>query len=103
MSPFVGHNVNKLVTSCYKLRKEFLLFYFQSTFCSSHLQLGAPNDDFLLNSLERLSNSIQSTFRYLEMHSKRRCKIFICSVILGELESFEITGTTASALFSRKF
>ena len=32
--------------------------------------------------------AIQSAFRYLEMHSKRRYKICICSVILGELESF---------------
>ena len=28
------------------------------------------------------------TFRSLEKHSKGRCKICICSVILGELESF---------------
>ena len=32
--------------------------------------------------------AIQSAFRYLEMNSKRRYKICICSVILGELESF---------------
>ena len=32
--------------------------------------------------------AIQSTFRYLETHSKRRYKLCICSVILGELESF---------------
>ena len=31
---------------------------------------------------------MQSIFRPLEMHSKRRYKICICSVILGELESF---------------
>ena len=31
---------------------------------------------------------MQSNFRSLEMHSKRRYKICICSVILGELESF---------------
>ena len=32
--------------------------------------------------------AVQSTFRYLEMHLKLRHKICICSVILGELESF---------------
>ena len=31
---------------------------------------------------------IQSTFRSLEMHSKECYKIYICSVILGELKSF---------------
>ena len=30
----------------------------------------------------------ESTFRSLEIHSKRHNKIYICSVILGELESF---------------
>ena len=33
---------------------------------------------------------MQSTFTSLEMHSKRRYRRFICSVILGELKSFEI-------------
>ena len=48
--------------------------------------LGLPNDSFLLNSLETLfSVRTQSTFRFLEMHSKRRYKICICSVILGKL------------------
>ena len=44
---------------------------------------GALNDGFLA------VNATQSTFRSLEiMYSKRRYKICICSVILGELESF---------------
>ena len=34
---------------------------------------------------ENTFQAIQSTFRYLEMHSKRRYKICICSVILGTL------------------
>ena len=38
--------------------------------------------------IENTFKAIQSTFRSLEMHSKRRYKICICSVILGELESF---------------
>ena len=38
--------------------------------------------------IENTFQAIQSTFRYLEMYSKRRYKIFICSVVLGQLESF---------------
>ena len=38
--------------------------------------------------IENTFYSIQSTFRYIEMHSKRRYKICICSIILGERESF---------------
>ena len=40
---------------------------------------------------EKAFRAIQSTFRSLEMHTKQRYKICICSqnsVILGELESF---------------
>ena len=49
----------------------------------------APNDGFLLNTLETtFKRAIQSTFRSLEIHSKRRYEICVCSVILGELESF---------------
>ena len=46
---------------------------------------------FLQNTMKtlfRLYRVIESTFRSLEMHSKRRKKIFICSVFLGELETF---------------
>ena len=64
--------------------------------------LGLPNDGFLLNSLKTLfSVRAQSTFRFLEMHSKRHYKICICSVILGNFKSlFELT--RASVLFSWK-
>ena len=48
-----------------------------------HHQPGAPNDGFLLNTLKTLF-----TFRCLEMYSRQRYKICICSAILGELESF---------------
>ena len=51
---------------------------------------GVPNDGFLINSLKTLFKAIQSTVRSLEMHSKRRCKICICSVILGKLEGLSI-------------
>ena len=39
---------------------------------------------FIKNTIE----AIQRTFRSLEMHSKRRYKICICSFVLGQLESF---------------
>ena len=38
--------------------------------------------------VENTFKAIQSTFRSLEMHSKRRYKICNCSFILGELNSF---------------
>ena len=38
--------------------------------------------------IEKSFHAIQSTFRSLEMYSKQRYKICICSVILGELEAF---------------
>ena len=37
--------------------------------------------------IENTFVAIQSTFKSLEKHSKRRCKICICSAIPGELES----------------
>ena len=56
----------------------------------SPLLSGAPNDSFLQNTLKTLFQAVQSTFRLLEMHFKRRCKVWICSVILGHVESFRI-------------
>ena len=38
--------------------------------------------------IENTFKAIRSTFRSLEMHSKRRHKICICSVVLEQLESF---------------
>ena len=38
--------------------------------------------------IENTFKAIRSTFRSLEMHSKRRHKICICSVALKQLESF---------------
>ena len=52
------------------------------------LKSGAPNDGFLLNTLRAPFKATQSTFRSLEMHPLWNYKICICSVILGELESF---------------
>ena len=43
---------------------------------------------FPLKFIENTFQAIQSIFRSLEMHCKRRYKICIFSVILGELESF---------------
>ena len=38
--------------------------------------------------IENTFQAVQSTFRSLQMHFKRRCKVWNCSVILGQLESF---------------
>ena len=38
--------------------------------------------------IENTFKAIRSTFSFLEIHSNRRCKIHIFSVILGQLESF---------------
>ena len=50
--------------------------------------IGAPNDEFLPNTLKTLFTAIQSIFRSLEMHSKWHYRICTRSVILGEVESF---------------
>ena len=53
------------------------------------LNAGASNDGFLQNTLKiLLILGYPKYFRSLEMHSKRRYKFFISSVILGELKSF---------------
>ena len=49
---------------------------------------GAPNDGFFLNAMETLFRLSRVFFRSVEMHSQRRYKICICSVSLGQLESF---------------
>ena len=69
------------------------LFTPRTELCHFELQTkqGHPTTVFLLNTLKTLF-AIQSTFRYLEMHSKRRYKICICSVILGEFQTFRKGG-----------
>ena len=51
-------------------------------------EAGAPNHGYLLNALKTLFRLSESTFKSLEMHSKRRYKSCICSVVLGQIESF---------------
>ena len=46
---------------------------------------GSPNDSFFLNALKTL---IRLSSVSLERHSKRHYEICICSIILGQLESF---------------
>ena len=47
-----------------------------------------PQRWFLVNALKLFFQAKLSTFRSLEVHSKRRYKICICSFLLGELEVF---------------
>ena len=46
---------------------------------------GAPNDGFLVDTLKTL-------FRPEKFHFERRCKICICSVYLGQLQSSKLQG-----------
>ena len=48
---------------------------------------GVPNDGFLVNTLKTLFTQLR-VLRSLKMHSKRRYKICICSVIVEEQETF---------------
>ena len=50
----------------------------------SRFKTGALNDEYIENTLW----VIQSTLKSLEMHSKQRCKICVCSVILEGLGPF---------------
>ena len=54
----------------------------------TRLKSGAPNGGFLPNALKTLFQTIQSTLRPLQIHSKRRYKISICSIFLGKLDTF---------------
>ena len=51
----------------------------QASIEQGHLTMVSPKY------IENTFQLIQSNFRRIEMHSKRRCKICICLVILGEL------------------
>ena len=48
----------------------------------------AHNDGFLRNVLKSLLRLLRVLLDLLEMHAKRHSKVCICSVILGEVESF---------------
>ena len=49
--------------------------------------------------IENNLQATQSTFCSLEMHFRRRCKICICSAILGQLESFRNCKVRASEYY----
>ena len=49
---------------------------------------GVPNDSFLSNPLKRNFRLSGVPFKALQLHFRPRYNIFICSVILGELEPF---------------
>ena len=52
------------------------------------LACGGTQRRFSPKYIENTFLAIQSTFKSLEIYSEWRYKQFICSVILGELESF---------------
>ena len=64
----------------------------------------APNDGFLLNAWKNTFQAIQSTFRFLEMYSKRCYKILISSVIKGLTGVFlKLQGRYSTVRFSLTF
>ena len=78
-----------------KLFKPLNLFMVEVNFNTDPSELsvhgqkpGVPNDGFFLNTLKTLFRLSRVLYRYLDMDSNWRCKICICSVILGELKSF---------------
>ena len=56
--------------------------------CSHISRIRGIQRRFLPKYIENIFQAIQGPFKSLEMHSKRRYKICIFSVILGELQSF---------------
>ena len=65
-----------------------VLFLRSREIAKCYLRVKGTQRRFPPTYIENTFQAIQSTFRSLEMHSKRRYKICICSVILGQLESF---------------
>ena len=63
--------------------------YFSSDWIyrKEHLELGVTNDGFLLNNI--LIKRKEWTFRFLEMHSRRCDKIWICSVIFSKVQDLQ--------------
>ena len=82
-------------------RKVILKVKLKLNFMSGHHQSRGTQRRYPQNALKTFFEAIQSTFRPLQMHSKRRYKICTCSVILENLSLFQIA--RASVLFSRKF
>ena len=73
---YIEVNFTFALVDCVRYNEDFVKSWFiKSRLCSLHQ--GHPT-----------TVSSQGTLRCLEMHSKQRYKICICSVILGELESF---------------
>ena len=88
-----GHYENLITKFCYDSLLEVLFNYI---YIFAYLVVlfvpflrGIQRRRFLLSTLKILFRlGVRSTLTSLEKHSKRRYKICICSVILGELESF---------------
>ena len=63
---------------------------------------GAPNDGLLLQTLITSLEAFQTTFRPLEMHSKRRHKICICSITLEHTQPESAQNYQGSSISFRK-
>ena len=76
----------KFLWSAFKPRNAVVRCCFRSLNCIS---ISGNQRRFPSKCVENTFQCTQNTFRSLEKHSKRRHKICVCSVILGELESFQ--------------
>ena len=65
-----------------------VLFLRSREIAKCYLRVKGTQRRFPVTYIENTFKAIQSTFRSLEMHSEGGYKICICSVILGQLESF---------------
>ena len=65
-----------------------VLFLRSREIAKCYLRVKGTQRRFSVAYIENTFKAIQSTFRSLEMYSEGRYKICICSVILGQLESF---------------
>ena len=97
---FTTHNSNITIEVLYKLIAMANRHCHLCDLREIKPETGVPNNSFLLNTLTTTFKAIQSTFRSLEMHSKQRYKICICSdIVLGELWKFQ----RLQYYFPRKF
>ena len=65
-----------------------VLFLRSREIAKCYLRVKGTQRRFSVAYIENTFKAIQSTFRSLEMYSEGRYKICICSVILGQLQTF---------------
>ena len=100
---FTTHNSNITIEVLYKLMAMANRHCHLCDLPEIKPETWIPNNTFLLHTLTTTFKAIQSTFRSLEMHSKQRYKICICSdIVLGGTRVFS-KFQRLQYYFSRKF